>query len=453
MEYSATSDLDNLNTADSAIRILDATVRNLKASGALKKSGAAADPPTTPPATNTRETKSFIECSYKVAGEEDTRASSHDDAAPQGPMELKFMDDIITVLVPLATTNPSLVYELNNFRSIMLFCCESDELISPYQETNFKAFFRLYTNHFEDKKQQEGTLGLKTAFENGTFERHRLIQPPSNSLEASHLSKASSVDAKNERRFEERVRVMDNEWVMDESSIIVPCPTYVLGVGTIALILAAGGLTIGFTVGDRIQGVDPFNLATYAWVLAAFVILICKSVLVREWSWSDFLHVRVRCRSVSELEAVTGVRAQLIIAKLLHEESGGGILVTRGPYNSVFRQRSTEAGVGFSIDRPISTTTMLVSGLTPLKVVTPRGQALVCLDARRGTRLRLVGHQANATDQYLVCEDVNRLQKLARDGGHAGERGRCMRLQLLLSKELKWKRVLGIYDAQNVVFV
>jgi hypothetical protein len=164
----------------------------------------------------------------------------------------------------------------------------------------------------------------------------------------------------------------------------------------------------------------------------------------------SFLHCRVRCRSVSELEAVTGIRAQMIIAKLLHDESGGGILMTKGPYNSVFLRRSNE---GFSIDRPISTTTMLMSGLTPLKVVTPRGLAMVCLDSRRGTRLRVVGHQANSEDQYLVCEDVNRLQKLAREGNKAPEKGRCVRLPLQLSKDLKWKRVLGVYDASNVVFV
>ncbi|KAK0715384.1 hypothetical protein B0H67DRAFT_580601 [Lasiosphaeris hirsuta] len=456
MEYSATSDLDNLNTADSAFRILNKTVDHLKHLAEEKTAGASPGPPranSTPTAPATAKVKSFIEWTYKVTDHSiHGPPSGHKNAL--NSIELEFMDDIITILVPLAATSPSLVSELNNFRSIMLFCCESDELTRPYQETNFTAFFRVYTNKFQDRsEQQEGLLRLKAAFEDGTFERYRLIQPSDTNVDSSNPSKNSSSDAKSAREFEDRTWVMENEWVTDESSIIVPCPTYVLSIGAVALMLAAGGLTIGFTVGTSIEGVDPFNLATYTWVLAAFIILVCKSVLVREWSWSDFLHVRVRCRSVSELEAVTGIRAQLIIAKLLHDESGGGILVTRGPYNSIFRKRSAEGGEGFAIDRPISTTTMLMSGLTPLQVVTPRGQALVCLDARRGTGLRLVGHQANAADQYLVCEDVNRLRKLAKEGSNAGEKGKCMRLQLLLSKELKWKRVLGIYDAQNVVFV
>jgi len=94
-----------------------------------------------------------------------------------------------------------------------------------------------------------------------------------------------------------------------------------------------------------------------------------------------------------------------------------------------------------------------MSGLTPLKVLTPRGQALVCLDVRRGTGLRLVGHQANTAEHYLVCEDVNNLEKLAKWGDDARGMGNCMQLQLLLSKGVNWKKVLGIYDAQNAVFV
>jgi hypothetical protein len=44
-----------------------------------------------------------------------------------------------------------------------------------------------------------------------------------------------------------------------------------------------------------------------------------------------------------------------------------------------------------------------------LKVVAPRGHALVCLDSRRGTDLKVVAHQDNQAKEQLVCEDVNRL--------------------------------------------
>jgi hypothetical protein len=105
--------------------------------------------------------------------------------------------------------------------------------------------------------------------------------------------------------------------------------------------------------------------------------LACNSLQVKDWTWNDFLHRRARCCLVSQLHAVTGINEQLIIAKLLHDERGSSVLKIRGPYNSVFLKHSTD---GFSIDRPIYMATLLLSGLTLLKVVTPRGHALVCLD-------------------------------------------------------------------------
>lgn len=425
MEYSASSDLDNLNTADSAFRILDRTVRHLKG---LRNGG---DPSNE---VTMRRPKTHVEWSYKRTDANNWHGPRGQDKIHLDSLDLEFMDDIVTVMIPLVATNPRLVSELNNFRSTMVLSDDNRELVQPHQESNFMAFFRMYTDTFEGISWPKSTLRLKKAFEAGTFERCRLIDPGDNNISVRTST------------FDQRAQVMESEWVMDECSVIAPCSTYVLSIITIAMVFAAGGLSVGFTVGKRIEGVDPFGIAAYGWVLAAFIVLICKSLLVSEWGWRDFLHFRVRCRSVSELEAVTGVRDQMIIAKLLHDESGGGILTTRGPYNSIFTRRSSE---GFAIDRPISTTTMLMSGLTPLKVATPRGQALVCLDSRRGTPLRVVEHQADLQQEYLVCEDVSRLRRLANERENSAM---ATMLQLRLSKGLRWKRVLGIYDARDVVF-
>jgi len=266
LEYSATSDLDNLNTADSAFCILEKTVQHLKE---LRRGG---DPCN---AVTTSKVKTFIEWTYKVSGEDNGNALEL--------LALEHMDDIITIMVPLATTNPSLVSELNNFRSIMLLTSDNPELVRPYQETKFTAFFRMYTNTFERNAISHGVLRLKAAFEDDTFERCRLIDPS----DGDKNSRSTNARFENANKFEDRCQVMESEWVTDESSIIVHCPTYVLSIAAVALVFAAGGLTIGFTVGDRIKGVDPFGIATYAWVLAAFVILICKSMLVRDWQWSE----------------------------------------------------------------------------------------------------------------------------------------------------------------------
>lgn len=100
---------------------------------------------------------------------------------------------------------------------------------------------------------------------------------------------------------------------------MLQCRLYVSAVMALCCVLVTGGIGLGVTVGDRITGVNPFNITTYCWILAAFVALVAKSVRVRvrEWPWNDFLHGQVRCASVSELSSVTRIREQMIIAYLL----------------------------------------------------------------------------------------------------------------------------------------
>lgn len=64
---------------------------------------------------------------------------------------------------------------------------------------------------------------------------------------------------------------------------MVQCRLYVSAVVALSASLVIGGISIGITVGDRIPGVDPFNITTYCWVLAAFVLLVFKSIRVRDW--------------------------------------------------------------------------------------------------------------------------------------------------------------------------
>lgn len=79
-------------------------------------------------------------------------------------------------------------------------------------------------------------------------------------------------------------------------------------------------MAIPFEVGEKINGVDPFQLATFIWVIAIALLVGFKSWYVSEWSWHDFIRRIVVCRSISDLCDVIGVDAQIILVHLLITE-------------------------------------------------------------------------------------------------------------------------------------
>ncbi|KAK1851926.1 hypothetical protein CCHR01_05440 [Colletotrichum chrysophilum] len=173
-------------------------------------------------------------------------------------------------------------------------------------------------------------------------------------------------------------------------------------------ILVVGGILAGLLVGERIPGVDPFNIATFAWVLAAFIILIAKSLSVREWPWRDFLRGQVPCRSVSELHTVTGIDEQSILKYLLANDVLT-ILTTRGPFNICFTRRSED---GFSIDVKSELRTLMTSGIVVVQVEMATGRGLVCLDLRGGIEGRTSINHIDGPregERLIGCPDLDDL--------------------------------------------
>lgn len=431
LEYSASSDQDTLNTAYSAFSILNRIMTQISKE---------TDKPPKSSQTN-KSLQTTVEWTYLEADKNNSCPNAatglvYDASQKKGRVAVRAMEDIITAMVPLLLTSPMAVANLTSYRTMMALTSGTQNSVRPFKEKNYTAFFRMYTNKFEDDSKTWDVMRLSTAVDKQVFSRCALIS-------GKDYSKRS--DEKMAAKMAEVMQEMDR-WVIDETGVTVACKFQVCSVLIAAFIIAGGGLSIMAT-GNRITGVDPSNLSTYLWVVAGVYLLICKSRFVEDWPWSDFLHFRVRCRSVSELNAISGINEQFIMAKLLHDERGGSELKTRGPYNKAFLQR--DSADGFSIDCPLQMKTLLLSGLIMLKVVTPRGHALVCLDARRGTELKVVEHQGNQSQEHLICEDIHKLQD--RRGQKKTEDK--SRLQLMTSRELKWKRVQGVYSDMNAEFV
>ncbi|KAI1637585.1 hypothetical protein F4809DRAFT_661083 [Biscogniauxia mediterranea] len=453
LEYSASSDRGVLDTAHPALYMLDQVLCALDGRQKLQ-----------PYNKGTEELETCVDWAYQ---QDKSRARTSLGGGidyvqltkSEKTLSLRHLEDIVTVMIPMIATSPIFLANFTSFRTMMALTGGVHDVVSPLQGGQFGAFCRLYTSLFDAEAAKRNILRFSKAFDEQRFSRCRLLTEGKGKWGDKDWDTRIRHEENPSKTIQERLNnccIDMQDWVVDESSVTVTNRSYVASVMLFAAILGGSGLAMGFTVGERITGVDPFNLATYAWVLAAFVILICKSVRVEHWTWSDFLRWRVRCRSVSELASATRVHEQLVMAKLLHDDCGGGsILNTRGPYNSVFRKQTGDVGNGFSIDRPVSAATLMLSGLALLKVAAARGNAIVCLDYRRGTFLTVVEHQGKQDKSQLICDDLSRLStehsSHARSGWHANE---PIKLKLTKIEDFKWKRVQGLYDfnGSDVVF-
>lgn len=165
------------------------------------------------------------------------------------------------------------------------------------------------------------------------------------------------------RNFEEyKTRKGEIEdWTITEDSVRVRTTKYSSSVIAVAIAVIGGSFSVPFLVGESISGVDPFQFATFGWLLAGAFLIGAKSRYVENWDWHDFLRGQIVCRSVSELATASRVKPQAVLLYLLHHEFRQP-LVFRGPYHGIFR-RQAESGVkAFSVDVAVEHVTVLAAG-------------------------------------------------------------------------------------------
>lgn len=166
------------------------------------------------------------------------------------------------------------------------------------------------------------------------------------------------------------------------------------------------------------------------------------------------------CKSIKEMADVTGIPAQMILTSLLHNERNT-TLITKGPYNGMFERRAESGNEGFSIDIPIQLSTMIASGFVVLKVLSVKGERLICLDVRKGSEWGEGAAMSHRRVDYLTCTDPEDEADIrgsvqgdagsntkVHPGGMKGDmqedagRAKVLRLTRV---HFMWTRVLGVY--------
>ncbi|CZR42795.1 uncharacterized protein FPRO_10098 [Fusarium proliferatum ET1] len=368
--------------------------------------------------------------------------------AAQQDVNLKSMADLISIMTISSCMDPSVMDD-------MIRLCASlrvSHILSRTYDSSqgYTAFVTLHNTLSIDRPLLRRSHPLSDGLDSNraTSVPHQLRQE-----EQSLRKNAFEAIWEVERQISStRKQISDlaSKWAIEEHAIGISCLRYTISIMSGCAILVLGGLMAGFFVGSRIEGVDPFNLTMFAWIIAGFIILVSKSIRVGEWTWRDFLKGRVTCRTVRELANVTNLPEQHIIMFLLSSERENA-LVLRGPYNNVFSNTGAE---GFSVDVKPTVATLFASGLIVLEVLSESGSALVCLDIRphvtatnsgsegswyeldiigHGLSKQRMVHRQRKQCRVLACKDPPLQDETAKD-------------ILFRQQLLHWEKIIGVYN-------
>ncbi|PVH68760.1 hypothetical protein DL98DRAFT_662021 [Cadophora sp. DSE1049] len=363
-------------------------------------------------------------------------------------------DDMVSILPLLSLSNPYITRKMIDIITLITITSEEEDPILQFEQKHFQAKFVITTADYIGRQQRvderngsftdpevvpvSGNI-LSKRIRAGTKLGLDLPNDNPEVLKNTANTTRSIADLKATKQYQRDEKLM-RDWIFTTSSVTVKCRGYVAAVLAVCSIILGGGIAIPYCVKERITGVDPFQLTTFAWLVVGVTLIIAKGRYVTEWPWHDFLHGRVVCKSISDLADVTGIDAQMILNKLLYNEIET-FIVTKGPYNGMFLRRlEVPETEGFSIDVPTLLSTLLASGFIVLKVLSLHGEHLIVLDVRKGTGLDYAVHEGMNTE--YTCVDLGK-QDL--EGNEEDVPPDIPKVLYLIHGKVTYTKVLGLY--------
>ncbi|KAH9884177.1 hypothetical protein F4778DRAFT_774767 [Xylariomycetidae sp. FL2044] len=365
-------------------------------------------------------------------------------------IKLGSMHDVINALVPYLTICSDVPDALQDLSNRVFLISDPTDPVRYIRQTAFIATLAIQSSVYMSKRYELASDGDACPVLESAIARQKALGPgPCDNVDLS----SRFMDGKGaDFELDEHLRMLRTSeklkagealtkiqgWVVDESSIVISNKWYAWGSLAFCGFVVVAGLAVGGTVGQRIPGVDPFNISTFSWVLAGFILIVLKSLRVENWPWSRFFRGEVVCRSISEVHAVTGMDPQTILAILLRLEPRMS-LHKRGPFGAIFAKRS---GNGFSIDVPMRTSTLLEGGIILVKVQSTVGPALAAIRSHMRSRYSSVSPKDSSRGgQGIVCRDFL-------DPGTWGMGSNNYPLYTLTNEELQWYRIVGVFKKE-----
>jgi hypothetical protein len=384
------------------------------------------------------------------------RASLHQDVSSP--------EDYVSILAPLLLSSSSIAKETLRLITFVQSSRGTEKGIRLYNQQSFEAMFtfRCSIGQVEDDLLQKDVIPLSyfrnIGWQSSPSKREddgdvsdgrvssrllykRFLRPNSRSSDVEMVSSGPSVPAGDLLGIQEveelysRYRKTMKSWKMSDKAVIVYCNTFVFSAVGLFLTIIIIGLAILFKFGKNMTGVDRSNILIFLWTITVFGITLSKSWYTKDWSWHDFIHRQLPCKSVRELSRLTGVNEQVIMMYLLRNDHKR--FYTTGEYNSLFLRTALESADGFAIDYPLKLPTLLACGFLVFMVASEDGVHLICI----GGKKRNESIHCGSKTKVLVC----RAPRLV------GQENKTV--ELYFKEELfSWERSFGLYTNPKMLF-
>ncbi|KAG5743950.1 hypothetical protein H9Q70_013342 [Fusarium xylarioides] len=203
-----------------------------------------------------------------------------EDSGSQQDVNLRYMTDLISVMVISSCMDPSVTDDMARVCASLRV---SHILSRIYDESRGNAaFVTLYNNLSRDRPLLRRSHPLSDY-----LDPNNVISGPPQPRQVEESPRKNdfgAIWAVEQQISATRKQIWDSAstWAIEEHAISVSCLPYTLSIMSGCAILVLGGLMAGFFVGSRIEGVEPFNLTIFAWIIAGFIILVSKSIRVGE---------------------------------------------------------------------------------------------------------------------------------------------------------------------------
>lgn len=191
-------------------------------------------------------------------------------------VKLTTMKGVIAAFVPFAMACGSFPSMLQEFSNNISLIADPTAPVKLVQQNPFLASLSVRTSAYMSRRmdlfKDDDAYNISQSYLAREKALTRSATDPLLNMYADERVSVSDqmLRSQRDRQRKDMAKAMREfqKWMIDETTIVIPNRKYAWGFLGGCLVLVLGGMAMGLSVGNRIEGVDPLGFATYCWVLS-----------------------------------------------------------------------------------------------------------------------------------------------------------------------------------------